>query len=225
MIIGILSGKGGVGKSTIALNLAAAFSTLSERCILIDADVHTPAQGLLLGSPRNEHGLQDVLCSRKSIREVTYKHPDGFHIIFSHLNQSADYTNLREHFDDLFGCANFIIVDGPSGLQGVDEFIKACDCVLVVTQPDDICSIQALQLIKKAQDLGVDIAGILVNAVDTNFSLETISVLLGIAPIHVLNKDESIIKATQAKTHVFASYRDKPFAQQLLTIADSLRKI
>lgn len=225
MILGVLSGKGGVGKSTIALNLCAALSTLSENCILVDADIHTPAQGLLLGSAVNENGLQDSLNNQKSIRDLTYKHPSGFHIIFSHLNKQASYSNLRANFDDLFGCASFIVADGPSGLHEIDDFIASCDKVLIVTHSDEASAMQSYKLVQKAKELGVDIARIVVNAFEKDANLNEVSILLGHAPTHILPRDDTILKAIEKRTHIFENHRDCDFAQQILDLANSIRKV
>jgi len=226
-VIGILSGKGGVGKSTLALNLAAALTEQGERVILIDGDINTPAQGLLLGQTAIEHSLQDVLKGKKNIRNVTYKHPFGYHVIFAHVNDRVSYEGLRGHLDDLFGMARFVIVDGPSGIpDDVNHFLSACDQVLVVTQPDQVSVVQALKMIQLAQDQGTPLCGVVVNAVGSHNPLrvDEVSSLLGKAVIHVVRHDNLVYEAAKEQQHLIMQYRHGMAAQDIIALAQHLRQ-
>ena len=78
--IAITSGKGGVGKTTFAVNLAIAFKKLSEEIFLLDTDLGMANSHVLLGdNPPNT--LADVLSGDKTIKDVVFKNKYGVNLI------------------------------------------------------------------------------------------------------------------------------------------------
>jgi flagellar biosynthesis protein FlhG len=75
-VIGVASGKGGVGKTTISVNLALALVKQGKRVALLDADLGLANAQLLLGlnAPYN---LSDVIAGNKTVSEVSITHEDG----------------------------------------------------------------------------------------------------------------------------------------------------
>ena len=79
--IGIASGKGGVGKTTIAINTAISILNFERGITLLDANLSTPHVSIHLGAPLSPITVHDVLKGRNSITEATYIHPSGLRII------------------------------------------------------------------------------------------------------------------------------------------------
>lgn len=79
--IALLSGKGGVGKTTVALNLACALRSFKQDVIVVDCAFTTPDIGLYLGVPKPPVSLADALDGKKHIMDAVYSHASGMRII------------------------------------------------------------------------------------------------------------------------------------------------
>src|SRR5207237_2615946 len=79
-VIAITSGKGGVGKSNIAVNLAVKFAGAGKDVILLDADLGL-ANADVLCNLDLPHNLSHVIARKKEVREVMFKAPGGFRLI------------------------------------------------------------------------------------------------------------------------------------------------
>jgi len=85
-IIVITSGKGGVGKTTTAINLAAAMKHFGEDVLIIDGNLSTPNVGLHLNSPEVPINLNHVLRGKAEPFEAIYEHESGIKIMPSSLS-------------------------------------------------------------------------------------------------------------------------------------------
>src|SRR3989338_8055195 len=85
-VITITSGKGGVGKTTSAINIGAALNYLGKDVIVVDANLTTPNIGLHLGAPIVPVSLNHVLSGKAKISDALYEHESGLKIIPSSLS-------------------------------------------------------------------------------------------------------------------------------------------
>ena len=85
-VITITSGKGGVGKSTTAINIGAALNFFGKEVIIVDANLTTPNVGLHLGAPIVPVSLNHVLLGKAEIADAIYEHESGTRIIPSSLS-------------------------------------------------------------------------------------------------------------------------------------------
>ena len=92
-VIGVASGKGGVGKTTISVNLALALVKLGKRVALLDADLGLANAQLLLGlnAPYN---LSNVIAGSKTVGEVSITHEDGL-ILIPGASGNAELANIN----------------------------------------------------------------------------------------------------------------------------------
>lgn len=155
--LAISSGKGGVGKSTIAVNLAIMLSSMGRRVALLDADMGT-ANIDVLCNVMPVHTLAHVVAGRKSIDEVIVQAPGGFSLIpgASGLAQMAalggdERQRLVEQFALLEKAYDVLLIDTGAGIgPNVLGLLTAADRCLIVTTPDPTAITDAYAVIKTA---------------------------------------------------------------------------
>jgi septum site-determining protein MinD len=195
-VISIISGKGGVGKTTTSINLAAYLNSLGLNVLLIDANISTPDVGLSLGAPVVPVTLQNVLSGKNNPEEAIYSHHSGTKVMLSSLSTSADIKNLEKVTKKLTGF-DFIIIDSAAGLgEDVISAIKASDECLIVTNPELTAVTGALKAIKTAEKLKKSILGILVTRkTNSQFSLKNIKTMLDYPLIGIIPEDDRVKEA------------------------------
>ena len=169
--IAIASGKGGVGKSNLAANLAVALGASGARVLLLDADLAQANLDLLLGlHPR--YDLSHVLAGEKTIEDVVVEGPQGVRLIpaASGVAELADLDDYRREvllrgLGNLDADVDLILIDTASGASRVaTAFCLVADEVLVVTTPEMPAFSDAYGLVKLLQQRGLERApALLVN--------------------------------------------------------------
>lgn len=153
-IIAITSGKGGVGKTNIAVNMAIAYSQLGKKVILIDGDLGMANVNVLL-SVVPQYNLMHVINRKKTMNEIILDTEFGFKFIagangFSKIanlsNDELDY--FAKEFASLSN-ADIIIIDTGAGISNnVLQFLAAADEVYVITTPEPTAITDAYGIIK-----------------------------------------------------------------------------
>lgn len=149
-------GKGGVGVTTLAVNLSVALSGHGIRVVLVDADLYRADVATLCGIDERWN-VADVLAARRDIREVLHRGPSGIQVIpgLWAPGQPADYSKVAQQrllrqLGTLGGHADLILLDvGNGGNEVVRRFWKAADQVLLVTTPDSMAVMDSYATIKR----------------------------------------------------------------------------
>ena len=141
--VAVVSGKGGVGKTTLAVNLAVTLRRLGARVLLVDGDLGMGNADLLLGQvPR--FTLHDLVLGERSAEEVLLTTPDGVHLM-SGSSGVEEMANLDELRCERLLCAlseleepiDLILIDTASGLhRTATHLARAADEILIVTTPE-----------------------------------------------------------------------------------------
>ena len=135
-IIAITSGKGGVGKTNIAVNMAIAYSQLGKKVILIDGDLGMANVNVLL-SVVPQYNLMHVINRKKTMNEIILDTEFGFKFIAG-ANGFSSLSN-----------ADIIIIDTGAGISNnVLQFLAAADEVYVITTPEPTAITDAYGIIK-----------------------------------------------------------------------------
>ncbi len=163
-IIGIASGKGGVGKTLVTINLGLAINKFGENITLVDADITASNLGLQLGTFSFPTNLQEVLNGKSKIRKAIYSTSTGFNLIPSSIalgSINAKTNNLKKVLKKLNG---LILIDCPPGLDKDSvNVLNSCDDLIVVATPDLPAMTNAAKTIQIAKKMKKEILGVVVN--------------------------------------------------------------
>jgi flagellar biosynthesis protein FlhG len=160
--IALASGKGGVGKSTVAANLAVALGARGARVLLVDADLSQANLDLLLGvHPR--YDLQHVLSGEKSLEEILVAGPPGVTLVpaASGVPELADLDDYRREvllraLGQIEADVDLMLIDTASGVsRQATSFCLPADEVVVMTTPEMPSFADAYGLIKLLQAQGL----------------------------------------------------------------------
>ncbi|HTH44548.1 MAG TPA: iron-sulfur cluster carrier protein ApbC [Oxalicibacterium sp.] len=168
-IIAVASGKGGVGKSTTAVNLALALAAEGAQVGILDADIYGPSQPMMMGitgrpesldgktmEPMENYGLQvsSIGFMIDPDEPMVWRGP----IVTQALTQLLDQTNWRD--------LDYLIVDMPPGTGDVQLTMSQKVPVtgaVIVTTPQDIALLDARKGLKMFEKVGIPILGIVEN--------------------------------------------------------------
>ncbi len=153
--IAVTSGKGGVGKTNISVNLAIALAQMGRRVILWDMDLGLANVDVILNL-RVRTDLSDVLTGKQSLQEIMVEGPAGIRVVpgasgderLANLDDRAAKALLRG-LAVLARQADYIIIDTGAGLsRSILRFAAAADEVLMVTTPEPTAMLDAYATIK-----------------------------------------------------------------------------
>lgn len=144
-VILIVSGKGGVGKSTLAAALAVTAAKQNRRTALLDADIGLRSLDIMLGlQDRVLFDLADCVNHRCSLEKAMVPHPNYPNlklIVGGQMARPKDFApkDLKKLVHTLSLSHDTVIIDGPAGLgRGVKNFAGLADEYVVVTTPDAV---------------------------------------------------------------------------------------
>lgn len=227
-VYAIISGKGGVGKTTTAINLGFAMNQFKEDVVIIDANLTTPNIGVHLGSPIVPISLNDVLSGKAKTHEAVYEHHSGTKIMPASLNSDPrlNTDRLIEVSKRLKRLTDIIIIDSPAGLaKEAISAIKACDEVIIVSNPDILSITDSLKTIKIAEDLKKPVTGVIITRVKRDgkdIPLKNIRTMLEKQILGIVPEDEAIRDALLMRDAVVQTNPKSESAQAYKKIAADL---
>lgn len=206
-IITITSGKGGVGKTTTAINLGAALNFFGKEVIILDANLTTPNIGLHLGAPIVPVSLNHVLNGKAKIGDAIYEHESGTKIIPSSLSvkelRKLNHGKLKDIGKKLRKMADFVIYDSAAGLgEEAIASLESGDELIIVTNPEIPAVTDALKTSKVIEELGKQVKGVIVTRVrgnKTEMPVANIRDMLELPILAVIPEDKNIQEALVMK--------------------------
>ncbi len=154
-VVAISSGKGGVGKSTLALNLALVLCTQGKRVLLLDADMGMANLDIMLGMVP-KYNLFHMIQGKRSLDDIIIPGPQGMSIIpgGSGIQELAnlpagDMKRLLVELGKLDNDYDYMILDTGAGIsQNVTTFILAADDAIIITTPEPTSLTDAYGVLK-----------------------------------------------------------------------------
>ena len=216
MIVAVIGGKGGVGKTTVAYNLGAALDA-----VVVDADLGMAD----LPAPRGPD-LHDVLAGRASpveaVREETPVAllPCGRTLAGARATEPRDLVSAVEAVAAEYGA---VVVDCPAGMGGdVGLALHAADACVLVTTPTDAALSDAVRARALARELDVGLVGVVLNRADGSAPRDRIARELG-APVTPIPPSPSLERAQADGLPVTDSAPESTAAERIRAVAAAVQ--
>lgn len=241
-VIAVASGKGGVGKTNVTVNLAWQLAQRRRRVLVLDADLGLANVDILLGL-RPKWTLADVLADRCEISDILLEGPAGISVIpaasgIKHMADLGPEQNaaIIRALSDLDGDFDVMLVDLAAGIaDSVITLARACQHVLVVASDEPTSIADAYALIKVLhKDGGVDHFQLLSNMVENEISARNgfnrITAVserfldVNIEFAGAIPKDPFLVRAVADRSVVSAAYPSSTSSKAFKRLAERVEK-
>lgn len=236
-VITVTSGKGGVGKTNFAVNLAIYLAKQNKRVVIVDADFGLANIEVLFGIiPK--YSLADVFLGNRRIEDIITEGPEGIKFI-SGGSGFKSLANLSEDqmmvvinsFTYLESIADIILIDTGAGISNtVLNFVRASNEIILITTPEPTAITDAYALIKSVKDEkhGMSQIKLIINRVDSNKEgLEIFDKLnkvceqfltMSLTFLGSVESDSNLTKAVKKQSPAMICYPNSTFSKNLETI-------
>ena len=239
-VIAVTGGKGGVGKTSVSVNLALALADLGRRVLLLDADLGLANVDVMLGL-MPKRNLADVIEGECELRDVIVPGPGGIRIVPASSGAanmvrltSQQHARLLQAFSDISESIDVLIIDTAAGIgEGVTSFVRAAQEVLLVVTDEPTSITDAYALVKLLnRDYGLSRFRVLANMTQSpeegrNLYTKLTKVterFLDVALQYVgaIPSDDLVRKAVQKQRAVYDAYPRSKSAQAYRAVAQKV---
>lgn len=229
-IIVITSGKGGVGKTTTAINLGASLNKLNKQTVIVDANLNTPNIGIHLGAPIVPITLNHVLKGKAQIEDAIYEHYSGTKIIPSSLSVKEltkfNTKKIPEIAQILKEKYDFVIFDSAAGFgEEVMAVIEASEEIIIVTNPEMPAVTDALKAVKVAREKNKNVTGVIITRHKNaryEMPLSSIKSMLETPIIGVIPEDKSVKEALTKRDAIIHTHPRNKVSKKYIEIAQKI---
>lgn len=239
-VVTVTSGKGGVGKTNITINLAIALSEMGLRVVILDADFGLANIDVLFGIvPR--YTLVDVIKNKKNILEILSEGPNNIKFISGGSGveelvklEKNQLARFMENISLLDRIADIILIDTGAGLsENVMSFVMAADDILLVTTPEPTSITDAYALIKMVsnRDRAKRIKVVINRAESVNEANDIANKLMLVAdkflgikldPVGFILQDDAVMKAVKQQQPFLICYPRSQAARHIKELSGKL---
>jgi len=233
-VYAITSGKGGVGKTTIAANLGVSLGRMRKKTVVIDADLAMGGIATILGLGKTPVTLHELLAGKGSIEKATYS-TQGVSVLPSGPTitgfMNANPNKLKGVVNKLSKTYDYVIIDSPPGLNKYSLIpLKIADEVLLVVTPDLLAVQAAAKLRSVIKAINANIR-VIVNRFrkpsffakefmrDEDIERRLKADILGIIP-----EDPAVIESMNVKKSVVVHKPKSPASKAISALAKDLTK-
>ena len=224
--IGIMSFKGGVGKTTLTINLGCALYRLGKSVLVVDGNFLSPNLHLYLGLLRPEKTLKEVIRKNIAVENAIYEHASGIHLLPCNFYKEINFEKFRELVLELKEKYDFVIIDsGPSYTEEVIAILVSSDELLFIATPDYPSLASTVKAKKLANYKGLKVLGAVVNRRrKKRFELKNkdIEAVLGIGVICEIPEDAKILKSVTKFSPVVWKRRRAKSSRAFMKLASKI---
>lgn len=239
-IIAITSGKGGVGKTNLTVNLAIAMAQRGKRVLIIDADLGMANVDVIIGST-SPYSLLHLVEDNVNLEDVISTGPSGIKYLSGgsgieklanlEMPEFVKITQKLAHCDDL---ADIVLIDTGAGLsKNVLNFLLAADEVILITTPEPTAMTDAYAMMKAYSLYAEDpCMRLVVNRLFEAGESEDVFLKLiktaerflklQVTPLGEIYEDRNMVKAVKAQMPLMIMYPNTIAARGIRTLADNL---
>jgi len=229
--IGVISGKGGVGKTTVVANIGAALSKeFKKDVVIVDCNLTTSHLSLSLGMYYCPLTINDVLRGDKHILEAMYDHPSGMKIVPASVQLTdlalLDVARLENIVKNLEGKVDVVILDAPPGL-GREAYatIRASDEIIFVTNPNMPAAADIIKCKEIVESIKKKPIGVVLNMFNSRtyeLSRKEVEVLTELPVIATVPTDKNVAKSLAKRAPVVMHKPRASSSKELVKLAGRL---
>jgi len=233
-VYAITSGKGGVGKTTIAANLGVSLGRMHKKTVVVDADLVMGAIATILGLGKTPVTLHELLAGKGSIEKATYS-TQGVSVLPSGPTitgfMNANPNKLKGVVNKLNKTYDYVIIDSPPGLNKYSLIpLKIADEVLLVVTPDLLAVQAAAKLRSVIKAINANIRVIVNRSRKPSFFAkefmrgEDIERRLKADILGIVPEDPAVIESMNVKKSVVVHKPKSPASKAINALAKDLTK-
>ncbi len=240
----VLSGKGGVGKSTVAVNLALALSLSGERVGLLDVDIHGPSIPTMLGLERDTiqsggDGLIPIDLGGLKVMSIGFmlKNQDDAVIWRGPMKMGV----IKQFLKDVdWGELDYLIIDSPPGTG--DEPLSVCQLIdglegaIIVTTPQKVAAVDVRKSVSFCRQLNVPVIGVVENMsgfacpkcgeithIFSSGAGKSISDDMGVPFLGSIPLDPKLVEASDGGRAFIHHYAETPTASIMMSVIELVK--
>ncbi len=229
-VYSILSGKGGVGKTTTTINLGSALNLLGEDVLIVDGNLSTPNIGLHFGAPIVPITLNHVLDGRADVTDAIYEYSSGIKILPSSLSikelQKINHNRLSDITKKLRKLSEHIFLDSSAGIgKEAQTAINSGDEIILITNPEMPSVTDALKTAKLAEQYNKHIRGVIITrhqSKKTEIPIENIKDMLELPLLGIIPEDKNMQKALSLKQAIIHSHPNSKASKAYKEVAKKI---
>jgi flagellar biosynthesis protein FlhG len=239
-VIAVTSGKGGVGKTSVSVNVAVALAKMGQRVALLDADMGLANVDILLGI-YPKFNLAHVLSGEKTLNEIMLDGPFGLRVIpgASGIQKMSELSTIEQAaliqaFSEIDQELDILIVDTAAGISAsVVNFARACQEIIIVICDEPTSLTDAYAFIKLLnRDYGINLFHVIANMVQnvnqgkelfrklskvTDSYLDVTLQFVGAIPY-----DEYLRKSVQKQSPVVTAFPRSQVSLAMMAVAEKI---
>lgn len=229
-VIAIGSGKGGVGRSTIAANLGITLAEMEKSVLIVDGSLTSPSQSLFFSLEKAPRTLNDVLEGDVPPEDAIYSGPDDIKILPAAVTISKMRNVKTSRLPDLIKSYiegyDFVIIDTPNGLrEETIASLKAGNELLIVTTPEIISVSDSMKIKAASEFLGMEPIGIVLNQVrkrEYELHDDEISDIMKLPILSSVPYDEEVRRSVNEGKLLVKMNPKSPAAKEIKRLAEKL---
>lgn len=227
-VIGIMSFKGGVGKTVTSINLGAALGKMGNRILIVDGNFLSPSLHFYLGLLEPKTTIKEIIRKDIAPENAIYEHASGIDIMPANFYKGVDIQKLRDVIDYLRTRYDYIIVDsGPSYTEEIIAILTICDEIIFITTPDYPTLASTVKAAKFAKYKHIKILGLIVNRIkNKRYEIKKgdIEKTVRLPVISMIPEDSKMMNSVLGFSSVISKYKNSKISKVYLKLADKIIK-